>query len=100
MRRKFDEPRGTILAGHCSSDTIRDKWPPTAPQTLISLRLQQEMEETADVPARVGVYQPLDDVEVGLLRLHRRPAAHWAGSLSTVLRKQQVSPEFEIAPNM
>ena len=79
--------------------TIRDKWPPTAPQTLISLRLQQEMEETADVPARVGVYQPLDDVEVGLLRLHRRPAAHRAGSLSTVLRKQQVSLEFEINNN-
>ena len=58
---------------------------PTAPQTLISLRLQQEMEETADVPARVGVYQPLDDVEVGLLRLHRRPAAYRVRAVPSVL---------------
>ena len=49
------------------------------------------MEEAADVPPRVGVHRLVDNVEVGLVRLHRRPAAHRAGSLSTVLRKQQVS---------
>ena len=49
------------------------------------------MEEAADVPPRVGMHRLVDDVEVGLLRLHRRPAAHRAGSLPTVLRKQQVS---------
>ena len=58
------------------------------------------MEEAVDVPPRVGMHRLVDDVEVGLLRLHRRPAAHRAGSLSTVLRKQQVSLEFEITPNM
>ena len=57
------------------------------------------MEEAADIPPRVGVHRPVDDVEVGLVRLHRGPATHRAGSLSTVLRKQQVSLEFEINNN-
>ena len=54
------------------------------------------MEEASDVPPRVGVHRSVDDPEVRLLWLHRRPAANRAGSLSTVLRKQQVSVASKI----
>ena len=49
------------------------------------------MEEAPDVSPRVGVHRPIDNVEVGLVRLHRGPAAHRAGPLPPVLREQQVS---------
>ena len=58
------------------------------------------MEEAADIPPRVGVHRSVHHLEVRLLRLHRRPATHRAGSLPTVLREQQVSSDFQDLENI